>query len=85
MRTGLTPRELKRKLTKRDVAELAYYLSKNPVDDQSNFHMPIASLYALMFNLNRGETTPPITLQDALLFREKEDENDVEIGEAMGW
>ena len=65
-------------LTSREVAELFAYVERNPIDDQSNFHYPLASFQALFANANRGEGMKPARLPDFLLFREPDPESDIE-------
>ncbi len=56
----------------REIAELRYYLKHHPIDDQANFHVPIASLQATVQNLMGGKAK----MIDNLLYREREDEAD---------
>jgi hypothetical protein len=64
-------------LTGREVAEMFAYCERNPIDDQSNFHLPLANFQALFANANRAPGTKAMNLRDFLLFRERE-EPDIE-------
>jgi len=59
MRTGLPPRVAKRILTHREYLELRLWVQGNPIDDQSNHHIPIASLQSSMVNMmgNKSKVT----------------------------
>lgn len=66
-------------LTAREAAEFMQYVEHNPIDDQSNFHVPNALLCSLTANINRdvkrGKT---FNLTDFLVFRDRpEEKNDL--------
>ena len=42
-----------------------------PLDDQSNFHYPIAQLEATLININRAQGAPAVTLFDRLIFKKR--------------
>jgi hypothetical protein len=65
-------------LTGREVAELFAYVERNPIDDQSNFHLPLASFQALFANANRAQNTKPANMRDFLFFRDRDPEADIE-------
>lgn len=55
------------------------YVSDNPIDDQSNFHVPLAQLTALHANINRTKNAKPFKLTDFMLFRKQEEQvSDIE-------
>jgi hypothetical protein len=74
-RTGLTPREAKRKLTNREATEFLHFCSICPIDDRSNLQMPIAYLHASLLNTNMDTTKKrPYAMRDLLIFKPKEDD-----------
>lgn len=77
-KTGIPPRVAKFMFTSREVAEMFAYCERNPIDDQSNFHLPIAGFQALYVNANRAQGAKEVSLRDFLLFREKKEEDDIE-------
>lgn len=74
-KTGIPPRKAKAMFTSREVAEMFAYCERNPIDDQSNFHLPLASLQASFHNANRGDGSKEAKLRDFLLFRERDEED----------
>jgi hypothetical protein len=64
--------------TPREVAEMFAYCERNPIDDQSNFHLPLASLHASFYNANRGQGSKEAKLRDFMLFLEHDENGDVE-------
>jgi hypothetical protein len=74
----MPPRVAKAYFTGREVAEMFAYCERNPIDDQSNFHLPIAGFQALYVNANRAQGSKEVSLRDFLLFRERSEENDIE-------
>jgi hypothetical protein len=77
-RTGLTPREAKRKLTNREASEFLYFCSISPIDDRSNAQMPIAHLHASLLNVNRDNKQRPLSMRDCLIFKPAEDQRDID-------
>jgi cytidylate kinase len=78
-RTGLTPREAKQKLTAREVSEFLIFSSLYPIDDRSNFQMPIAHLHASVLNTNMDTTKKrPYAMRDLLIFKPKDDEGHID-------
>lgn len=69
---------MKRRLSARETREFFAYCAINPIDDQSNFHFPIAQLEATLRNVNRGNNTEASTFRDCLLFNRGGDEGDLE-------
>lgn len=61
-------------LTSRDASELKAYVARNPIDDQSNHHVPIAYLHSQVANLAGGKSR----LRDFLIFRPKSDDDDID-------
>jgi len=57
---------MKRRLSSRETREFFAYCATNPIDDQSNFHLPIAQLEATLRNVNGSE--PQVSFKDCLLF-----------------
>lgn len=74
IRTGLPPRVAKKLLTSREASELKAYVARNPIDDQSNHHLPVAYLHAQVANLAGGKRT----LRDFLIFRSKAEDGDID-------
>ena len=75
----MLPREAKQKLTHREAAELFHYCTLNPLDDRSNFQMPIASLHASFLNANRDpKKQRAFTMNDCLLFKPADEETDID-------
>jgi hypothetical protein len=64
----------KRILTSREAEELKAYVARNPIDDQSNHHVPIAYLHSQVANIVGGRHK----LQDFLIFRPKADDGDID-------
>lgn len=56
-------------LTAKEAREFLLYCAHNPIDDQSNHHLPLASLQSTVSNMMGGKTK----LQDFLLFKPKEE------------
>ncbi len=77
VRTGLSPKEAKAKLSAREAAEFFAFCTHNPIDDQSNFHYPIAALHANFINMKQDQSAPKRKLREFLLFRDPE-ETDLE-------
>lgn len=71
------PRIAKAMMSAREAAEFFAYAAGNPLDDQSNHHLPIASLQASYLNSKRESGKAPFKIQDFLLFGERK-ETDVE-------
>jgi hypothetical protein len=61
-------------LTSREASELKAYVARNPIDDQSNHHVPIAHLHAQVANLAGGNRQ----LKDYLIFRPKLEDADID-------
>jgi hypothetical protein len=61
-------------LTSREASELKAYVARNPIDDQSNHHVPIAYLHSQVANLAGGKHN----LRDFLIFRPKSDDDDID-------
>lgn len=55
-----------------------------PLDDQSNFHVPIAALHAATMNVHRAQGAAPLRMMDCLHFRGLVPA-DTELGEVEGW
>lgn len=53
--------------------EWCLYHQQFPLDDQSNFHYPIAQLEATLININRAQSTPPVSFQDRLMFKPRKE------------
>ena len=66
---------MKRRLSSRETREFFAYCATNPIDDQSNFHFPIAQLEATLRNVNGAE--PQASFKDCLLFN-RDDGSDLE-------
>jgi len=64
--------------TPREVAEMFAYCERSPIDDQSNFHFPLASFQASFINANRAQGSKPVGFRDVLLFGERGKEEDIE-------
>jgi hypothetical protein len=64
----------KRILTSREASELKAYHARNPIDDQSNHHVPIAYLQSQVANLAGGKRK----LKDFLIFRPRADDDDID-------
>ena len=64
---------MKRRLSSRETREFFAYCAANPIDDQSNFHLPIAQLEATLRNVNRSENAETVSFRDCLLFNRDED------------
>jgi hypothetical protein len=72
--------------SQREVLELFAYVQERPIDDESNYQMPIAALHARLFNVNRDpEKSRAMTMNDMLIFRRKGPEEELELGESPGW
>ncbi len=65
-------------LSARQVAEFFEYVRRNPIDDQSNFHYPMAALHATLVNLKQDPTAPKRKMREFLLFRDPEQDDDIE-------
>ena len=63
-------------MSSRETREFFAYCATNPIDDQSNFHFPIAQLEATLRNVNRGEHGEIVSFKDCLLF--KDEDSDLE-------
>jgi hypothetical protein len=75
VRTGLTPREAKRKLTHRDASEFLYFATISPIDDRSNFQMPVAYLHSSLININADpKSGRKLSMQDCMLFKDQGEE-----------
>lgn len=66
----------------REEREFLAYCSTNPIDDQSNYHLPIAHMHATLFNINRGKNSKAKGLGDFMLFRE-DTENTMSLDEQL--
>jgi hypothetical protein len=78
-RTGLTPREAKRKLTNREASEFLYFCSISPIDDRSNAQMPIAHLHASLINTNRDQSKGrALSMRDCLIFKPAEEDGHID-------
>lgn len=78
-RTGLTPREAKRKLTNREASEFLYFCSISPIDDRSNAQMPMAHLHASLLNVNRDpKRGRPLSMRDCLIFKPSEGDEHID-------
>jgi hypothetical protein len=64
IRTGLPPRIAKRILTHKEAVELRLWVQTNPIDDQSNHHLPVASLQSTVANIMGGNAK----ITDYLIF-----------------
>jgi hypothetical protein len=62
-------------LTSREARELMAYNARNPFDDQSNFHLPLAALQAQVAALAGAQPKP---LSNYLLFRAQDFESDID-------
>jgi hypothetical protein len=78
VRTGLPPRTAKQMLTAREAEDFKRYCARYPIDDESNFHAPMAQLTAMYANVNRASGSKPATIPEFLLFREQEPEADID-------
>lgn len=56
-----------------------------PIDDQSNFHVPVASLHASFINANRADNSQPVGLADCLVFRNQKDQHIDELLLSEDW
>ena len=74
---GRTIAEWKRVMTEKEFRRWAQFMSQEPMDDQSNFHYPLAALRADFINANRASNSEPVKISDCLLFANR-DEPDVE-------
>ena len=63
---------MKRRLSARETIELFAYCERYPIDDESNFHFPVAQLEATMINLQRAQGSQPVSLFDRLIFGKPE-------------
>jgi hypothetical protein len=61
-------------LTSRDATDLKAYVARNPIDDQSNHHVPIAYLHSQVANLAGGKHN----LRDFLIFRKPSEDDDID-------
>jgi len=59
-------------LTAREMLEFRCYAERYPIDDESNYHVPLAQLCAMFYSANRGEGAPPRELLDFVVFRDHE-------------
>lgn len=69
------PRVLKQRFTAAEAIALREYIRTQPIDDQSNHHVPMAQLAMIVSNMMGGHTK----LKDFLLFRERMSDVDAEL------
>lgn len=74
-RTGLLPRIAKRMMTAREARDFAEYCARYPIDDESNHHVPIASLHATVVSMMGGKGGD---LTDYLVFKPRNEDVDIE-------
>jgi len=60
-------------LTAKEHREFMYFCRRYPIDDESNFQMPIAALHASFRNANSSPNSSPVSMQDMMLFAESPD------------
>lgn len=63
-------------LTHREYLEFSRYCVKQPIDDRSNHHFPIAMLAALYKVHHQKEGSDPPSLEDFLLFGQEPKESE---------
>jgi len=52
--------------------DLKVYASLYPIDDQSNYHVPLAQLCAMFYAAHKGESDPKRELLDFVIYRDHE-------------
>jgi hypothetical protein len=55
------------------------------VDDESNFHVPIAGLHSLIYNVNRGPNASPLKREDCMAFKPRGEESIDELLMTEDW
>lgn len=79
---------LKRVMPAQEFEQWALYHAESPIDDQSNFHWPLAQLTAYFAAANRGKDQAAKPMSDFLLFKQKPDPQSdgegVDIDDLMG-
>ena len=71
-KTGIPPRIARQIFTHKEAQVLRIWMRTNPIDDQSNFHVPIAQLQSTVVAMMGGKQK----LTDFLIFRENDGDID---------
>lgn len=69
---------LKRVMPADELRNWKLFHAECPLDDQSNYHLPIAYLQSTLFNVNRGQYVPARSLNDFRLFRARTEDEEGE-------
>lgn len=65
-------------MTEEEYRNWKLFHEDNPLDDQSNFHVPPAQLAKLYASAHLAKGAVPPKIADFLLFRKAEDESDID-------